>query len=144
MDKRLYRSTTDSMLFGVCGGLAEYFGIDPTIIRVLFVLMTIFGGMGLIIYIICTLVVPERKFTSSDDQYSYHAGGSQTGGQSASNGQVPSKKVDSSAMIGMMLIGVGVILYMKRFIPWFEMELLWPAVLILIGGFIITKGRGLK
>lgn len=133
------------MLFGVCGGLAEYFGIDPTIIRVLFVLMTIFGGMGLVIYIICTLVVPERKFTSSDDQYTYHNGaGTGNGHQEQGGFQQQVKKVDSSAMIGLMLIGVGAILYMKRFLPWFEMELVWPAVLILIGGFIITKGRGSK
>lgn len=139
MDKRLYRSTTDSMLFGVSGGLAEYFGIDPTIVRVLFVLMTIFGGMGLAIYIICTLVIPERKFTSSDEQYTYHE--SQEPYRQSTN--VP-KKTDSTMIMGLILIGVGSVLYIKRFIPWFEMELIWPAVLILIGGYILVKGKGVR
>lgn len=57
--RRLYRSQRERMLFGVCGGLAEYFNIDPTIIRLLFVVATLAGGPGLIIYIILALVVPE-------------------------------------------------------------------------------------
>ncbi len=58
--KRLYRSRTDRQLAGVCGGLAQYFGIDPTIVRVLFVLLALAGGPGLILYIILALIVPEE------------------------------------------------------------------------------------
>ena len=57
--KKLYRSNTDRKLCGVCGGLAEYFDIDPTIIRLIFVFLTLFGGGGLLIYLICALVVPK-------------------------------------------------------------------------------------
>ena len=57
--KKLYRSNTDRKLCGVCGGFAEYFDIDPTIIRLIFVFLTLFGGGGLLIYLICALVIPK-------------------------------------------------------------------------------------
>lgn len=56
--KKLYRSRTDSMIAGVCGGLATYLGIDSTIVRILLVLFCLLGGSGLILYIICAIVVP--------------------------------------------------------------------------------------
>lgn len=59
MQKKLYRSNTDRKLCGVCGGLAEYFDIDPTIIRLIFIFLTLFGGGGVLIYLICALVVPK-------------------------------------------------------------------------------------
>ena len=59
--RKLYRSRKDRMISGVCGGLGEFFGIDPTLIRVIFVLLVIFGGSGLVIYLIMLLVVPEES-----------------------------------------------------------------------------------
>lgn len=57
--KKLYRSNTDRKLCGVCGGFAEHFDIDPTIIRLIFIFLTLFGGGGLLIYLICALVIPK-------------------------------------------------------------------------------------
>lgn len=59
-NKRLYRSRTDKQMAGVCGGVADYLGIDPTIVRIVWVLLTLAGGPGLILYIIMALVVPEE------------------------------------------------------------------------------------
>jgi phage shock protein C len=56
--KRLYRSRTDSMIAGVCGGLAEYFNIDPTLVRLAFVVVLLLGGSAVLIYIIMWIVVP--------------------------------------------------------------------------------------
>ncbi len=61
MNKKLYRSEKDKMIGGVCGGLAQYFSIDVTIIRVLFALIVIYGGSGLILYIILWIVVPTES-----------------------------------------------------------------------------------
>ena len=60
MEKKLYRSKTDKKLAGVCGGLAQYFNVDSTIVRLLFVFFTLFVGCGVLVYIICALVVPEE------------------------------------------------------------------------------------
>jgi phage shock protein C len=60
MEKRLQRSRTEKMLGGVCGGLGEYFGVDPTIIRVLWVAITLLGGAGILLYLILWVVMPEQ------------------------------------------------------------------------------------
>lgn len=61
MTKRLYRSTIDRKIAGVCGGLAEYFNIDPVIVRLIAVLLLLPGGLpGFIPYIIMWIVVPEK------------------------------------------------------------------------------------
>ncbi|HLC35793.1 MAG TPA: PspC domain-containing protein [Anaerolineales bacterium] len=58
--RRLYRSRTQRMIGGVCGGLGEYFDIDPTIVRLLFVVTALAGGPGLLAYIIMLIVVPSE------------------------------------------------------------------------------------
>ena len=58
MEKKLYRSTKDKKLAGVCGGLGEYFNIDPTLVRLGFVALSILAGGGLIAYIIAAIIVP--------------------------------------------------------------------------------------
>jgi len=58
--KKLYRSRTDRMIAGVCGGLGEYLNVDPTLIRLIFVFAALLGGPGIIIYIVWLLVVPEE------------------------------------------------------------------------------------
>ena len=60
MKKKIYRSTTDKKLAGVCGGLAEYFGIDSTIIRLLWACCVVFAGFGIWIYVIAAFVIPEN------------------------------------------------------------------------------------
>lgn len=59
--RKLYRSRIDRKIAGVCGGLAEYFGIDPTLVRLLFVLGLIFVGGTLLAYIILAIVIPEES-----------------------------------------------------------------------------------
>lgn len=59
MDKRLYKSN-NKMVCGVCSGVAEYFNIDPTIVRLLTVLLTLGAGSGLLVYIIAAIIIPEK------------------------------------------------------------------------------------
>ena len=61
MAKKLYRSRTDRIILGVCGGLAKYFDVDPTIVRVITVLSVFFGTLGIWAYIILALLVPEES-----------------------------------------------------------------------------------
>lgn len=60
MNKRLYKSKTDRKISGVCGGIANYFDIDPTLVRVAWVLFSLAYGSGIIAYIIFALVMPEE------------------------------------------------------------------------------------
>ena len=66
MEKKLYRSITDRKIAGVCGGLAKYFGFDSTMVRLALALLVIFGGVGILAYIICALIIPEEPF---NDKY---------------------------------------------------------------------------
>ena len=60
--KRLYKSSTNRVLCGVCGGIGEYFNIDPTIIRIIFVLFVFGVGSGLLAYIVAGIIMPEEKY----------------------------------------------------------------------------------
>lgn len=59
MNKKLYRSTTNKTIAGVCAGLAEYLNIDPTIVRVIWALVAL-SGAGLLAYLVCALIIPEK------------------------------------------------------------------------------------
>lgn len=58
--KRLYRSVDDSKIFGVCGGIAEYFDIDPTLVRIGWVIFSLVYGSGILAYIICAFCMPTK------------------------------------------------------------------------------------
>ena len=60
MEKKLYKSSTDKKIAGVCGGFAQYFGVDSTIMRLALVLFCLMGGAGVLFYIICAIVLPEE------------------------------------------------------------------------------------
>ena len=60
MKKKLYKSNTDKKVDGVCGGIAEYFDIDSTVVRLAWVIFSCLGGSGLLAYIICAIVMPRK------------------------------------------------------------------------------------
>jgi phage shock protein C len=60
MSKRLYRSSTNKILAGVCGGIAENYNIDPTMVRVIAVLLALLSGIGILAYLILWIVVPQK------------------------------------------------------------------------------------
>ena len=61
MDKRLYKSNQNKMLCGVCGGIAEYFNIDPTLVRLGWVVFCALGGSGILAYIIAAIIIPRSS-----------------------------------------------------------------------------------
>ena len=60
MDKRLYKSNRSKMLCGVCGGIAEYFNADPTLVRLAWVIFSALGGSGIIAYILAAIIIPSN------------------------------------------------------------------------------------
>jgi phage shock protein C len=61
MDKRLYKIEQGKMLAGVCGGIGEYFNVDPSLIRIAWVLFSLVGGSGLLAYIIAAIILPRKS-----------------------------------------------------------------------------------
>ena len=60
MEKKLYKSNQNKMLDGVCGGIAEYFGLDPTVVRLIWALFSLMGGCGILAYIIAAVIIPRN------------------------------------------------------------------------------------
>lgn len=60
MEKKLYKSNQNKMIDGVCGGIAEYFGIDPTVVRLIWALFSLMGGCGILAYIIAAVIIPRN------------------------------------------------------------------------------------
>lgn len=61
MDKKLTLSKSDKKIFGVCGGIAEYFDVDSSLIRVAWILASCFGGLGILAYLACALIIPKPE-----------------------------------------------------------------------------------
>ncbi len=59
MEKKLYKSNQNKMIDGVCGGIAEYFGVDPTVVRLIWALFSLMGGCGILAYIIAAIIIPR-------------------------------------------------------------------------------------
>ena len=67
MKKRLYKDHSDKKLCGVCSGIAKYFGIDPTLVRLIWALLVVFAGSGVLAYIICAIVMPNEPGYIEED-----------------------------------------------------------------------------
>lgn len=60
MEKKLYKINQGKMVDGVCGGIAEYFGLDPTLVRLAWIIFTAMGGSGIVAYILCAAIIPRE------------------------------------------------------------------------------------
>lgn len=145
MVKKLYRSTTDKMIAGVCGGLAEYFEIDSTLIRILFLALLIFGGGGFLIYLIMWIVVPKRPYyiesqsTDFSEKKSPDINYQQTDNYPV---EVESpKSYDKNVVVGIIVIVIGLLLLFDNFDLMFGFSKLWPILLIIFGGYLIFKSK---
>lgn len=123
-DNKLYRSQHDRILFGVCGGLGDYFHLDPTIIRLLFVILFLINGSGLFIYLALAII------TSKSPQTIDHA-------TSALN------LIKRKHFLGYLIIFVGIMILLKNFAPepWLliSSRLVWPLIIISLGIILIFK-----
>ncbi|MDP2362701.1 MAG: PspC domain-containing protein [Ignavibacteria bacterium] len=149
MYKKLYRSITDKMLAGVCGGLAEYFSIDPVIVRLIFVLAVIFGGSGILAYIILWIIIPEKPFiitpfnTAQPKDESTSSSDEKKSENSQFNMNVVYEKPQNNRSIyaGAFLILLGGIFLLDNFVPHFHFGDFWPLILIGLGFAIILNAK---
>ena len=147
--KRLYRSQKDKIIAGVCGGIGEYFGIDPVIIRIIAVILFFWGGSGIIAYIIGMIIIPLDPGHVKEDLKKTTKAVSK-----GDKKEVVKVGGDSGALIiGIVLVVVGG-MFLMRNLPffneyywWFRHQIghiFWPAVLIALGAFMIIRGTKKK
>jgi len=154
MTTTLYRSQTDKMLGGVCGGLSDYLGIDTTIIRLFFVLLALSSGIGVLIYIALWILLPEESqaFTEKSWEENLQAGADEIADRARTIGEdlrqaIHRPNPQTGLIIGTALIMLGVTLFLRNLhIPWLwwlDLDILWPLLLIVAGAALLirrTKG----
>ncbi len=139
MRERLYRSRRVRVLGGVAGGLAKYFNLDPILVRVLFVIITILHGFGVLLYVILWIVVPEEPFEVAYPSDQGNAGTDAQPNTSFDTITPPPAKSNGTGRIvaGVILIGIGLIFFADRIIPSFDLSDVFPIALIIIGALLL-------
>ena len=127
MEKKLQRDTRNKVIGGVCAGLANYFGMDASLLRLLLALMILFAGSGFWLHIILWVVMP-----AGDPQMTM-----ENGDAIMSDIIEPTKVNKGSLVIGLILIGLGALGLLHRFVPSFSWQMLWPVFLIVLGIILI-------
>ncbi len=151
--KRLTRSRTDAMVGGVCGGLGVYLGIDPTIVRLFFVLLAFGKGIGFALYLILWIVVPrEGAEESTSLEENIQIGAEEIAERAREMGEELQKGVrvsghQASLFIGGALILVGIFYLLENlnitWLSWLRWDVVWPVILIAAGAlFLVRQFRG--
>ncbi len=151
MEKKLYRSRKDCMLGGVCGGIAEYFNIDSTLVRLLAVLIVLMGGAGVIAYIIGWIIIPKNPQQESDKNFEKREEIKDKITKGAKDlveevrehfeNKEPEVSSEKSRRIlgGLIIIAIGLLFLVNSFFPWIQWGKLWPLILIALGISIMVQ-----
>ena len=144
MEKKLYRDEPRKVIAGVCAGLADYFSVDVTLVRLLFVLALIYHGGGTLAYIVLWIVMPKRIGIFNEPVVDYTVQDENRSFQSFKT-KKPFKNNRDVALIGgtvLILLGVFFLLDQLNMIPyWFDFEQFWPVILVVIGLGLIFRSK---
>lgn len=139
--KKLYRSSTEHIIAGVAGGLAEFFNVDATLVRILFVVAALFNGFGVIAYIVLWVLVPMEKGGEVMSEATIRKNVDEI----KEKAQDFSKKLQNSGVEhngryigGIILIVLGVSFFLNQY-GLFNINLFWPIILVVIGLFILMR-----
>lgn len=146
--KRLTKSDKDKVILGVCGGLAEYFEVDPVIVRVIFVLLALGNGFGVLIYIILAIALPSPgdpsdmkgeekvKKVANDIKEKIHSVASDVKNNTEKKEQLGKAR----NLAGIILVFIGILALLNQFfsLHWIG-EATFPALVVLFGAYLIFK-----
>ena len=134
--RRLRRSRRDRVFGGVCGGLAEYFGVDAVLVRSVAVALALSGGAGFLLYFIAWIAIPEGSPGEAGTSASLTA----VYGPAAEADRARSRAA-AVTVAGAALVALGVLMLINRVLPWVDAALLWPLIVVGAGVAILTSGR---
>jgi len=131
--KRLTRSATDKKIAGICGGLGEYFNVDPVIFRIIFCFLALCGGGGLLLYLIMLLVIPEKQnafqdFSKQTEETTY---------EDMSDTKKKGRSDTVLIVLGAIFIIFGAMIFLFRVLPCYSYRFFFPAVLV-VGGILLV------
>ncbi len=135
ISRQLYRSQTDRVLGGVSGGLADYFEVDSTLIRIIFIILFFSGGAGILLYLVLWLIVPSKpgKKIAEEETIKENVEEIKTRAEEIGHNQ-------GRQWFGILLLSLGVI-FLLRNLGFFRIFVgrLWPIVLVIIGIVMLTR-----
>jgi phage shock protein C len=144
--KKIYRSKDDYILAGVCSGLAEYFEIDPTLMRVIFVLLFIGGGAGFLIYLVLWLIIPKEggKEVKVDREKNIKEFANDLGDKAQTVVSEIRSEIKSSKrrgnFFGLVLVVLGTAVIVEKIFPMqLQWDYIWPGILIFLGLYLIFR-----
>lgn len=142
---KLYRSEKDRILGGVAGGLADFFDVDATLVRIIFVLLTIFGGSGLLIYLILWIIVPAESSTDEGITRDFlHNNINEIKDRTrnfAEEFRATDRRQNSRNYAGIILLGLGVLFLLQNLgiFARYNVTHLWPLILIVLGFALLAR-----
>ncbi|MCQ2303044.1 MAG: PspC domain-containing protein [Bacteroidales bacterium] len=128
--KRLQRNTRNKVIAGVCSGLADFFGIDVALMRVIFILLLVAGYSGFLIYLILWIVMPKANHAENQSYDNAESTVAQSG--------------KGSWIAGVILIAIGTLCLLDDFLPKFDWSTIWPVLLIVLGLLLIVPFKNRK
>ncbi len=147
--KKFYRSRTDRVLFGVCGGLGQYFKVDPILFRLFFVLLLFVEGSGILLYLVMVLVTQEEPGAPESSDRNLEKEIDELGGridqkakQVSQNANIDEKSIrESRNILGIFIVIIGLFFLARQVMPlmWLDMDLVWALAIVVIGLYIIFK-----
>ena len=146
--KKLYRSRKDKVIGGVCGGIAEYFDTDPVWVRLVTVLVVLMTGVGLLVYIIAWIIVPENPNqkvgmkTAAEKVVSKVKADKKlrkTAKQGFETIKTGKQKGDGASLFGLLIVIVGLGMLFQNIFSWFTFNYAWPLLIIVIGVYLFRR-----
>lgn len=146
MTEKLFRSRKSRILGGVAGGLAEYFKIDPVITRILFIAFTLTNGIGVVIYIILWIIIPDEPMEVLINEVKKNPDSNQTETKFPDLEELkPVQSSNKSSLIfGIIIIALGVFLLLSNIVPFIDFDDLFPVIFIIIGAGLIWNSTRSK
>ena len=143
MTKRLYRSGREKILGGVSGGLADYFEVDVTLVRLIWLITLLPGGLGFLAYILAWVIIPldpeQRPMGKKEEIRDF---------VESVKDMIPvdyeakaQRKQKNKQLFGMILVGLGTLFLFDQLFSWFRWDKLWPLVLIAIGAGVLLRAK---
>jgi phage shock protein C len=148
MNSRLTKSKNDRIIEGVCGGLAEYFSIDPVLVRFIFVILIFVNWITILLYLILVIIMPKADNIDQSPKETIIENAQEFGGRVKYAGEGLSSAIMKKSgeqhrslwpSIFLVLLGAFFLLDNLHMIDWIDKHLLWPVIIIGIGVWLLIK-----
>jgi len=133
--RKIYRSHTDRVIFGVCGGIAEYYNIESLWVRVVFIFLGVTGAVGFILYLALTILMPSNPIASPAKKVENEIEKNEQQSRPEKKIQTWEELIYRRNLFGYAIVIIGVIVFLSGFFPdwWIGWKIIWPILLIILG-----------